>query len=292
MNTDTQLSNIFHSKGIEQEDWQKENLNAFEIRRVLQMIKDLNGADISNCSILDIACGDGAYSVEAVLQGVKNAQGIDARIQRMSMGQKAKEKLRLNNLLFEKADLREYLIHCPEYDTILFLGILYHLDAKSLFPVIDQLYEKTNKYLIIDTHISSDPIEEYEYEGKKYYGHNYREHFINDTEETKESRQLNSIDNITSFWLSFDSLVRALRHSGFTTVLECHSPAIPSKLKDRVTLLAIKGTPVVLNTFPWVNNYPDIEIDNFNKPIKPKKSKLRKIIDLVLNPLGVTIRRI
>jgi hypothetical protein len=211
----------------------------------------------------------------------------------MNIGKIAKEKLNLSNLQFSQADLRTYLDSCQNFDVILFLGILYHLDDQDLFETLEKLYNKTNDYLIIDTHISSDPLNEFTFKGRSYFGHYYKEFDAGATEEEKLSQQLNSVDNDKSYWLSHDSLVRILRNVGFTSVMECHGPTIPSKLKDRITLVAIKGKqPITLNTYPWVNQHPDIKMDDFDKPIKPKKSKSRKIVDFFLNPLGLTLRKL
>ena len=55
-------------------------------------------------------------------------------------------------------------------------------------------------------------------------------------------------------------LVRALRDTGFTTVVECHAPLEPGKAEDRITLAALKGEGVRISTYPWVNGKSEEEI--------------------------------
>jgi hypothetical protein len=53
----------------------------------------------------------------------------------------------------------------------------------------------------------------------------------------------------------------ALHDAGFTSVLECHVPFEPGKPSDRITLAALKGVPVLLSTYPWVNHKPEVEVE-------------------------------
>ena len=72
---------------------------------------------------------------------------------------------------------------------------------------------------------------------------------------------LRSIDNTWSFRLTQRSLAGLLHDVGFTSVLECHAPLEPGKAADRITVVALKGTPVLLSTYPWINGRSEVEIE-------------------------------
>jgi hypothetical protein len=48
--------------------------------------------------------------------------------------------------------------------------------------------------------------------------------------------------------------VRALACAGFTSICECYVPFESGKVADRITMVAGKGNPVLLSTYPWVNH--------------------------------------
>jgi hypothetical protein len=60
-----------------------------------------------------------------------------------------------------------------------------------------------------------------------------------------------SLENTTSLWLTRPSLVNMLTHIGFSSIHECLNPPF-NGTNDRCTFIAIKGTPVELQTFPLV----------------------------------------
>ena len=69
-----------------------------------KLIRDFSKKPFSQLKILDLACGEGVYSIEAALRG--EVKALDARIERMREGAKAAERLGLKNLCFEQADIR------------------------------------------------------------------------------------------------------------------------------------------------------------------------------------------
>ena len=89
-----------------------------------------------------------------------------------------------------------------------------------------------------------------EWRGNTYWGSAYREHEATATSEVKRETLGASLDNEFSFWLTHASLLNALRHVGFTSVLECRNPIdnmyAHGEFKlhaDVVTLVAMKGKP-------------------------------------------------
>ena len=171
--------------------------------------------------------------------------------------------------------------------------ILYHLDVPDSFHVLENLYTMCRQFTVIDSHISLNPEDEVHYKDRSYKGVWRREHQNSDPASVRKSKLLNSIDNTFSFWFTKDSLVTLLGDVGFTSVFECHAPLEPSKRDDRITLVACKGSPVKLSTYPWVNDKTEEEIRAILKKDQHStrgiKYLIKSIINRVLHPLGFRI---
>jgi SAM-dependent methyltransferase len=303
---DKDILDFFARKGKEGQtgDPSAKNANGLKVRRIMQIVRDLAHKPIEELSVLDLACGEGVYAIETALRGSKVC-ALDARNQRMEQGANISERLGLNNLSFVQQDIREVTLKSQgEYDVIYLLGILYHLDVPDSFNVIKNLYAMCRHLLIIDTHISLSPKEEIRYETETYKGSKVREHKDDDSNAARTSKLLASIDNTFSFLFTKESLVRLLRDVGFTTVFECHAPLEPFKPRNRITLIACKGLPVQISTYPWVNGITEKEIESLieNEGRLKIKEKLRNskgvkqyatnAVNGILRLLGYEIRRI
>jgi len=75
------------------------NPNGVKVRRVMQITADLSGTPFPRLRILDLACGEGVYSIEAALRGAK-VLGIDGRSERMDEEARATARLGLSNVRF------------------------------------------------------------------------------------------------------------------------------------------------------------------------------------------------
>jgi SAM-dependent methyltransferase len=280
------------------------NANGLKVRRVMQLISDFANKPFDKLDILDLACGEGVYAIEAALRGA-TVRALDARTERMNLGAKAAERLGLRNLRFEQADVRK--ITAASHggaDVVLFLGILYHLDQHDVFPVLKNIHEMCRQSVIIDTHIALHGTAVMEHEGKKYEGWQAREHGDNDPEAVRKSRLQASLDNPMSFWFTKESLFRLLKDVGFTSACECSVPLEPFKPADRITIIASKGEPVRVSSYPWVNDKTELEIERFladnmrlsrqNKGAAKGGVKQRVIamVNGLLRGIGVEIRRI
>src|SRR6266704_3373716 len=134
--------------------------NAVKVRRIFQIVRDLAPSQTGKLRILDLACGEGVYAIEAALRGAE-VLAVDARTERMSEGARAAERLRLTSIRFEQTDVREVKASSHgEFDVILFLGILYHLDAPDVFRVLENIHAMCRRMVIIDTHVSLTPWRE------------------------------------------------------------------------------------------------------------------------------------
>lgn len=120
-----------------------------------------------------------------------------------------------------------------EFDVVLALGILYHLDQPAQW--LRQIARTTRRVLVIDTHFAPEdyaalaridprianlsPLEKPEGELSPYEGR----WFFEFPEGTDPEAQLwASYSNYRSFWLTKESLLLATWHAGFPLVFEQH----------------------------------------------------------------------
>src|SRR5262245_62615377 len=81
------------------------NANGLKVRRVMQLIRDFSKTPFDRLRILDCACGEGVYAVEAALRGAE-VRAFDGRTERMNDGARVAERHGLEKLSFEQTDLR------------------------------------------------------------------------------------------------------------------------------------------------------------------------------------------
>jgi SAM-dependent methyltransferase len=239
------------------------NANGVKVRRVMQIVQDLTKIPFDRLCILDMACGEGVYAIEAALGGAK-VLAVDARDSRMKEGARAAGRLGLNNLRFEQEDIRKVNAQSHgQFDVVFFLGILYHLDTPDVFAVLQNVYEMCRQFVVIDTHVALQKQVLVEHSGHAYEGASVREHGEGDHEALRRGRLLASLDNTFSFWFTTESLYRLLRNVGFISVFECNVPREPFKPQDRITVVALKGEPDHISSYPWVNHKSEGEIEGF-----------------------------
>ena len=304
---DQRTIELFAIKGTQGGDGTRQtgNANGLKERRVMQLIRDFSKKPFDQLRILDLACGEGVYAIEAALRGAE-VRALDARTERMNEGAKAAERLGLKNLSFEQADVRRVNFDSHgSVDVVLFLGILYHLESRDAFLVLKNIYEMCQQFVVIDTHIALHGQVKVECDGRSYKGTHVHEHADADPEEVRRSRLMASIDNPTSFRFTRRSLFRLLNDVGFTTVCECEVPLDSRKSADRITIIAAKGEPVQISSYPWINDKTEDEIDAFlaNNPGQESRQKYggvisgvkrfaKSVVDGALRTFGFEIRRI
>jgi len=278
------------------------NANGVKVRRVMQIASDLARAPFPQLRIIDFACGEGVYAIEAALRGAE-VVALDARTERMKEGAKAAERLGLTKLRFEQTDVRNVNLGSHGmFDVIFFFGILYHLDYPGVFRVLRNIYQMCRQFLIIDTHIALRGGDSVQHNGQNYDGRRFREHADADSEEVRRSRLGGSLDNAFSFWFTKESLFRCLDNVGFSCVCECIVPLEPDKPEDRITIVATKGEKVKISSYPWVNDKSEYEIRLFLNDLTPPSSSPsivsrakelpKSIIKRALHTAGLEIRRI
>jgi SAM-dependent methyltransferase len=244
---------LFEAKGPE---------NAARVRRIVRLISALHSKpkDWRGLRLLDLGCGEGLFALEAALHGA-DVIAIDGRDERMAAGRALAEELGLTSVQFIQADVRSHPFeqHGP-FDSVLCLGLLYHLDAAGLFQVIERAARATTRALILETHFSRSPDEAVQHEGATYRGWRYREHRPEDAEEVRRERLLASLSNDSSLWLTPESLFALLQRVGFPSVLQCHVPLQPFQGEDRFTLVGLKGDSPEVLSFPWITQAAEDEV--------------------------------
>jgi SAM-dependent methyltransferase len=235
-------------------------INAVKVRRVLQMLKDFARGPLETLRVFDFGCAEGVYAIETALRGAR-VHAFDARTERLEQGRAIAERLGLDGLTFEQADIRaiDATTH-GDADVVFLLGILYHLGSEDLFKVLKNVRALCRQFVIIETWVAVDAKDCIEYEGDSYRGTLVREHHDSDPQAVRAGRLLASIDNSHSFRPTREALFRALGNCGYTSVCECHLPAYPGMPEDRVTLVACTSEPVRLSSYPWLNELDEAAI--------------------------------
>jgi Methyltransferase domain len=226
------------------------------LRRIVQIVSDVSHAPLASLRILDLACLEGLYAVEFARQGAQ-AVAIEGREANLEKVWFVKKALGLANLDLHQDDVRNLSPEkYGEFDVVLCLGILYHLDVPDVFHFVENISRVTRRFAVFDTYVSTASQELRTHGGNPYWGREVFEHEPDAPLEERLRYRWRSLDNPKSFWITRRSLYNLLLASGFTTVYECHVPAEISKPSDRVTLVAIKGQRPALLSTPKVNALP------------------------------------
>ena len=206
--------------------------------RITQMVVDHIRKPLAELRVLDLASLDGRFSAEFAMRGAE-VLGIEGR---RSNVEDARSRFEYPNLRFVQDDVRNLCKQkYGEFDVVLCLGILYHLDAPDCFKLLEAIAEVCSCVAIIDTHISLRRDEIVTYNGHQYAGWKYTEYNREPDPQQTEERRWASIRNLQSFWPTKPSLVNAIADAGFNSVYECQYPAWNDMPADRVALAALKG---------------------------------------------------
>jgi SAM-dependent methyltransferase len=214
-----------------------------KLRRVTQIVSDVCGGSLTGVRVLDLACLEGMYALELARRGAE-VVAIEGREANIEKARFAAQALGIE-VDFQLGDVRDLgSDKHGQFDVVLCLGILYHLDANDLFAFVSQVADVCKRALVADTAIATSPDENLTHDGHAYRAVRLVEHAPDATDEERERAVWSSLDNPTAVALTRPSLESLLARHGFTSVYECHVPAEPTKEVQRVTLLALKGEPV------------------------------------------------
>ena len=226
------------------------------LRRTMQIVADAAARPLSGLRALDLGCLEGMYAIELARRGAETV-AIEGREANLAKVRFARDALGLDNLTLRLEDVRALSAReHGEFDVVLCLGLLYHLDAPDVFRFVASLAEVTRGFAVIDTYVSTAPRERHEHAGRHYWGLRVAEHDEGDSAATRAARLWNSLDNASSLWLTRASLLNLLADGGFTSVHESVAPRDPHQPADRVTLLAFRGRPERTLSAPLADEQP------------------------------------
>lgn len=207
--------------------------------RINQIVSDFAPKPLNQCRVLDIASLEGGYSAEFAKRGAE-VLGVEGR--RINI-ERSQSRHTMPNLKFVQDDVRNISREkYGQFDIVLCLGILYHLDSPDCFKLLESIGEVCTGFAIIDTHVALKLDKTVKYKERDYHGWLFTEYDHEPTEKETEETVWASIGNRKSFWMTKPSLVNAIIDSGFNSVYESQYPAWNDIPADRVALIAIKGT--------------------------------------------------
>jgi SAM-dependent methyltransferase len=239
----------WHSHNIQLGDgvWtlsDRELVESSRARRYLQVVADAAGRPWKELRVLDLACEEGIFGIEAARRGA-SVVAVEGRPGNVARARFAADALGLGDR-YEVLEEDVRTVDAERYgrfDVILNIGILYHLDAPAVFELVFELAEMCERLMFVSTHHGRFGERGFEFRGRAYRGSVVQEHRPRDDSETRERNLRASLDNPESVWLTRPSLYNLLMDAGFSSVLEVRAPRahVGQQPGNMVNLLAFRG---------------------------------------------------
>jgi len=176
-------------------------------------------------NVLDLGCLEGGISIALARQGSR-CTGVDVRSSHLAKAAFAAKALGLQNRCrWIEADVTDLNLwqDLKKFDVVLCSGLLYHLDAPDLVPLLSKLKEacRNQGIVIIDTNIAPAPNVRIDLPDQPpLWGCHWHEHAPQADKQHRLVAGWSSYKNNRSFWLTERSLTNALVIAGFGTVLK------------------------------------------------------------------------
>ncbi|HEX8075986.1 MAG TPA: methyltransferase domain-containing protein [Thermoleophilaceae bacterium] len=206
--------------------------------RVVQLVSDLTGKRLGSARVLDLGCNDGGFSLELARLGAREVLAIEGREANLAKAIASRDAEGLTQIEFLHGDARDLSRERHgQFDVVLCLGLLYHLDVPAVFEFARALASVCRGYALVETQVGLSAKQTVRYDGKSYEGLWYDEDV---------AQAGASLDNRRSFWPTKPSLVNLLADAGFTSVAEVLHPVVPTlaPYRDHTLLLAAMGDPL------------------------------------------------
>jgi SAM-dependent methyltransferase len=263
------------------------------LRQISQLVADVVQAPIGELRILDLGALEGLFSLEFARRGasVVAIEGREANLEKIRF---AKEVLELDRLELRLEDVRTLdRERHGEFDVVLCLGLLYHLDAPDLFLLLERMRDVCRLATVIETRIHRYPMARREYEGRPYWGVVGIEPPAG-TAPLSSTTLWSSIGNPKSFELTRASLCNALSDVGYSSVVECHMPPYLTD-EPRGTFVAFRGPRRSVLTTPALNERPDDRLAETPTPVSVaflRYPAYRFTRDLIPQPIRRLLKRL
>lgn len=274
-----------------------DNANAIPVRRVLTLASALSRKPLAETRVLDLACQEACYGIEAALAGAR-VIGVEGRAEHVARAQVCVAAADVGaRCTIEQGDVRAVsMASHGRFDIVLMLGILYHLDAKDAAATLRRIGGLCDDVLIVDTHFALSAKASVEIEGARFDGAFVREHDAGDDAATKLTRGQASLENEFAFYFTKAALLRLLIASGFAVVLEALAPLDITKPTDRATFVALKRPLHEPRVYPWIAGLGEGDIAarvRENLPREPGglRTHAARLANRMLHPLGFDLRR-
>ena len=215
------------------------------VTRIAQAVSDLLGGSLDGVRILDLGSHEGAFGIEMALRGAE-VVCVEGRESHVAKAAFAKGCLGLDRLEIVRSDVRQIdPVRLGRFEIVLCLGVLYHLPATALAPLLEALASMCTGFCIVETQISLRPLRSFGVDGRSYSGRTYGE---------DPAQPGAAMDGEDSFWLTRPSLLNLLADVGFTSVAELLNPTVldVAEFEDHVTFIAFRGEPVRSLSLPVV----------------------------------------
>ena len=175
--------------------------------------------------VADLGSLEGGVSFELARDG-HEVVGIEGRRSNFEKAELIRRYSALPNLRFELRDVKTLGDRPASYDAVVCCGLLYHLDDPFSFLRTLRKVTAADGLLFIDTHVApDDPLAH----GGTYAaslsplatlaGYEGR-WFAEPSAGSVLDQQWSAVSNERSFWPTRRSLIRAIHHAGFPTILE------------------------------------------------------------------------
>jgi SAM-dependent methyltransferase len=219
-----------------------------KLRRIVQIVSDLSGKELSGLRVLDLGCLEGGYAIEFAMHGAE-VVAVEGREANIAKARVVKTLLHLDNLTLHHDDVRNLSLETwGSFDVVLCLGVFYHIDAPALFCFAERIATVCTRLAVFDTEVSVRACRSYKHRDRVYSGRDVIEHDPRSSPEERLQELWGSLDNQTSTWLTKPSLLNLLHICGFSSVYECNVPIEPRKRDDRLTIVAIKSQLVTIKS--------------------------------------------
>lgn len=224
------------------------------VKRIVQLVADFSRRPLSELRVLDLGAHEAGFAIELARQGAE-VVAIEARDGHVAKAEFIKDALGLDRFSVVQGNVRDVAsLVSGEFDVVLCLGLLYHLDGSGACALLHDLRRMTKQFAVVETQISLSDRQSFSYGGRTYWGRPSPE---------VTTRPGAAVDIANAFWLTRPSLLNLLSDAGFSSVLDCANPVIPAlaAFRDHVTLLAAAGERVDYLGLPderWPEHIPPV----------------------------------
>jgi SAM-dependent methyltransferase len=223
------------------------------VAAIVQGAADALAAPLEGARVLDLGGAEGRFAVELARHGA-DVTMVEGRAGNVEKVRFLKEVLDLANLDVVQDDVRNLSRErYGEFDLVLCLGVLYHLDAPAAVALAHRIAEVTRRVAIVDTHVSLTPVTSVTIEGRAYLGRRVREFDPGASEEERERLSRSALTNAESLWFTDASLLNLLADAGFTSVADLVAP-YHRRSTDRRTFVAFRGASMRSRSAPGLDS--------------------------------------